>query len=75
MSRLFEIEREEPKPRQKPRKLMHVIDAGGGGCGVDTGEHRVRFGCQTCNHETDWQTVKTVTEGKRGIPCPKCNPE
>lgn len=75
MSRLFEMEPEPPKQRQKPRKLMHVIDAGGGGCGVDTGEHRVRFGCEICKHETEWQTVKTVTEGKRGIPCPKCNPE
>jgi len=74
MSRLFEIEPEEPKPRKKPRKLMHVIDAGGGDCGgMERGEHLLRFGCGACKHETEWQTVKNISEGKRGIPCPKCN--
>jgi hypothetical protein len=74
MSRLFEIEPEEPKPRQKHRKLMHVIDAGGGDCGgMERGEHRVRFGCSKCKYETDWLIAKNVTEAKRGMPCPKCN--
>lgn len=74
MSRLFEIEPEEPKPRQKPQKRMHVIDAGGGDCGgFERGEHLARFGCAVCKAETEWMKVKNITEGKRGIPCLTCN--
>lgn len=32
------------------------------------------FSCQTCGHDTGWiKDTRTVTENKRGIPCPKCN--
>jgi len=70
MSRLFEIEPEPPKPRQKPRKLMHVIDAGPGFDKKDM----VLFKCGHCGHEPDWMLCG-MTEAKRGIPCPKCNAE
>lgn len=53
-----------PKPRAKPRVMMHVIDAGDG---------MAQFGCRKCGHETDWESVESVTVAKRGIPCPKCN--
>lgn len=56
---------------------MGVMDAGEPGC---------RFRCRRCGHETDWigvWSVKdgwertdqplTLTEAKRGVPCPKCN--
>lgn len=56
-------------PRAKPRKLMHVFDAGP----AETGGHMIRFHCARCDHETDWMLVATVTEAKRGIPCPRCN--
>lgn len=60
------------KKRTKPRVLMHVFDAGNcGGC--DDGEHDVCFECRKCGHQTDWVRVRTVTEGRRGVPCPKCN--
>lgn len=59
-----------PRPRRSPRVMMHVIDAGDG-C-----ESAIaRFRCGRCGHETDWQDVRTTTEGRRGVPCPKCNPE
>lgn len=58
-------------PRAKPRKLMHVIDAGPGEC--DAAKYdMVRFWCQRCGLETDWQEVLR-TEAKRGVPCPNCN--
>lgn len=67
---LFENER----ARQPRRVLMHVIDAGGG-CGDEPGTHEVVMQCGKCGYETGWITVRTVTEGRRGRPCPKCNQE
>lgn len=55
-------------PRRKPRKLMHVVDAGNGaGCCV------VKFECGYCGFRSDWVEQRTVTEEKRGRPCPQCN--
>lgn len=71
MSRLFEIEPEPPKPRQKPRKLMHVYDAGP----AEDSQCMVVFYCWRCHHKTEWMLARSVSEAKRGIPCPKCNPE
>lgn len=65
--RLFDM---PPKPRRKPRKLMHVYDAGD--CGFDAGKVSVRFRCDRCGHKTDWQ-FHMMSEAKRGIPCPTCN--
>lgn len=53
------------KPRQKPRKLMHVVDAG---------SEMIQLECIHCRHNTGWiKATETVTQYKRGIPCPKCN--
>ena len=59
----------ETKPqRQKPRVLMHVIDAGN-----EEEVVAVRMKCAKCRHETEWLVCKTVTEASRGLPCPVCN--
>lgn len=51
-------------PRRKPRHLMHVEDAGDG----------ILLKCVHCGHSTGWIVATlTVTEYKRGIPCPECN--
>jgi hypothetical protein len=55
-------------PRALPRKLMHVVDAGHCDNGV-----LVHFRCKRCGHDAGWFTVANVTEGKRGIPCPRCS--
>lgn len=62
------------KPRRARRQLMHVSDAGDS-CSGDDGEGVViaQFACKRCGHETDWIQVDTVTEARRGIPCPFCN--
>lgn len=59
---------ETKPPRQKPRKLMHVCDAYGDG----PEDNHVRFMCHRCGHESDWIDDLTVTQAKRGIPCPEC---
>jgi len=57
------------KPRRNPRVMMHVIDAGTDGC-----NDVIHFECRKCGHDTGWIIdTKTVTENKRGVPCPKCN--
>lgn len=64
----------ERKPRAKPRKLMHICDAAGDCGDQDTGAV-VRMQCPRCGHITDWVTFDRVTDAKRGMPCPRCNPE
>lgn len=59
-------------PRATPRRLMHVCDAGDGCCENET-PISVRYACARCGHETEWVNATTVTEAKRGIPCPHCN--
>jgi len=67
MSELFVL----PKmPRKKREWLMHVYDAGDG---TDGYEMACCFECDQCGHKEEWVNVRTVTEAKRGIPCPKCN--
>lgn len=59
-------------PRKAPKKLMHVSDASG--CCTDEGDGAmVRMQCKRCGHETGWLHLATVTEAKRGKPCPVCN--
>jgi DNA-directed RNA polymerase subunit RPC12/RpoP len=54
-------------PRRSPVKRMHVYDAGLGG---------IRFKCAHCGHDTGWVADdNTVTENRRGLPCPRCNSE
>lgn len=66
------LEMFDKPPRAKPRKLMHVCDAGG--CSSEDGTGAlVRMACRRCGHETGWMVLETVTAAKRGIPCQKCN--
>lgn len=52
-------------PRSPRRKLMHVSDAGSG---------LIEFTCNHCGYCTDWiEDTRSVTENKKGRPCPKCN--
>lgn len=63
---------QELKPKRKaPQKLMHVCDAGG--WSHEEGGAMVRLLCKLCKHETEWLYLDTVTEAKRGKPCPNCN--
>lgn len=59
-----------PKPRQPRRVMMFVVDAGFDGC-VDV----IQFQCHRCHYNTGWiECDQTVTQNKRGMPCPDCNP-
>lgn len=59
-----------PPPRQAPRFLMHVCDAGINGPGPGM---NAQFRCKRCGSESEWQPIASVTDAKRGIPCPTCN--
>lgn len=56
----------EDLPRHKPIKRMHVIDAG---------HNCIEMKCFHCGYESGWinDERKTITELKRGLPCPECN--
>lgn len=58
-------------PRRPRRVMMHVADAGDGpSCPM------IRFECPRCGHDTDWiKDQWTVSENRRGRPCPVCNKE
>ncbi len=57
----------EKPPRQKPRVMAHVADAG-----VDS----ICFECPQCGWESGWIDYDfSLTEAKRGIPCENCNKE
>lgn len=60
----------ERPPRRMRGQLMHVSDAG---CGE--GKPVVRMRCAKCGYGSDWYKFDTVTEAKRGLPCPRCNGE
>lgn len=70
-----DIPQPAPRPRQSPRVLMHVCDAGDchTGAAEDLGKPMCRMKCRCCGAETDWLVFDTVTEAKRGIPCETCN--
>ena len=74
MKRLPDMFAELKPPRARPKRLMHVCDSAGS-CDEEGGGAMVRMWCLRCSHETEWLTFPTVTEAKRGIPCPKCNGE
>jgi len=59
-----------PKPRRPPQKLMHVADVYCDMCSEEV--QVVKFVCSRCDYATDWVEISTVTEAKRGIPCPVC---
>jgi len=61
-------------PRDRPRlKRMQVVDAGG------EESPAVHLKCPHCGHDAGWKNMDregwTLTETKRGIPCPICNPK
>jgi len=66
MGRNFELFDKPVVPRNK---LMHVADAGGNG----PDDQIVLFKCGRCGHVSEWISGLTVTQAKRGIPCPVCN--
>jgi DNA-directed RNA polymerase subunit RPC12/RpoP len=57
-------------PRTKFIKRMVVVDAGNhlsGGKGI-------AFECKHCGHKSGWiLDCMTVSQNKRGLPCPECN--
>lgn len=63
----------EPSPRERRRVVrMHVADAGH----MPGGAKGVRFTCRRCGHDTGWIAGRwTISENKRGQPCPNCNEE
>lgn len=58
-----------PKPRKAARVLMQIIDCGqfpdGRTCG--------HFQCRKCQRD-EWLAA-SLTDLRRGLPCPVCNPE
>lgn len=58
------------KPKAKRRVLMHVDDAGGAEHGRAL---NVTLRCSKCGYRSEWLQCDTVTEAKRGQPCPRCN--
>lgn len=59
MNTLFELAK---KPRTKRMRV------------ADVGQGFIQFVCPRCSHATGWiKDEKTITENKRGLPCPKCN--
>jgi len=54
----------EKLPRALPRVMMHPDDFGP--------ERMAHFHCKKCGH-ADWYTECTLTDYRRGIPCPNCN--
>ena len=66
---LFDPGKPEPRARRKPRKLMHVLDAGP----AEDDACMVVMSCRRCDLTTEWFRMPSVTAAKRGFPCPKCN--
>lgn len=64
MARQNDLFPETKAPSAPKIFLAHVIDAGTD-CAL--------FRCNRCGWESDWLVIKTVTEGKRGVPCEPCN--
>lgn len=72
MSRTPDMFAELKPPRKTPQKLMHVCDSGGC-CEEDGSGAMVRMQCKRCSYESEWLYLGSVTEAKRGKPCPVCN--
>lgn len=60
-------------PRKAHKKLMHVCDVDDNRCCDDGSTWSVKLKCHRCGNETDCMEPRTVTQAKRGIPCPVCN--
>jgi hypothetical protein len=57
-----------PKISTPRRVLMHCEDTGSNGPG-----RMGHFRCRACGHE-GWYRDCSMTDIRRGIPCPNCNP-
>jgi hypothetical protein len=57
-----------PKNRKPPRVIMHICDIT-----VINGEDFITFECRRCDAFTKKFPLRTITEVKRGKPCPNCN--
>ena len=68
MKTMDSLFKDEEFPRSKPKKRMHVVDAG-----TDFGH--VHMVCKHCGYDDGFQFKydNTITELKRGLPCPECN--
>ncbi len=63
----------EELPRTPRLIRMHPVDAGYDVCGgYEPGRHSVKFQCPKCKFVPGWAEV-TISEARKGIPCPKCN--
>jgi len=63
-----------PRHRAKPLVRMHLTDAGDSGCVMNPPDAYIAcFKCHKCGHSVKWVQVNTTPEGRRGLPCPKCN--
>lgn len=40
----------------------------------DASESEVKFTCKRCGWNSGWTEYRTVSEARKGIPCPHCNP-
>lgn len=62
----------EELPRTRSRRvMMHIIN---GGCDpLEPGRQSYEFKCLKCGHRPGWTAVDSVTEARRGLPCPECN--
>lgn len=74
MSHLFT---KEQAPRSQRKKRMRLQDVGASPFPSESGKEAfyVSWKCPHCEHDAGWQHFEgTVSDVKRGIPCPKCNP-
>lgn len=55
-------------PRAMRGQLMHVYDIGGSESNPDC-----QMRCKRCGFASEWLRFDSVTEAKRGLPCPACN--
>lgn len=66
----------EQAPRRKPIKRMRFQDVGDSPFASQSGKQAqyVWWKCPHCEHDAGWQHFEgTVSDVKRGIPCPACN--
>jgi len=60
----------EKPVRTRSKANMYPIDAGPG----MGGQLMALMECPKCSHDGGWWDFDTMTEAKRGVPCPKYNP-
>ena len=65
MKKTTELFPETKPPRQPRRQFMHYIDAG---------YRSAVFQCNKCGHKSEWVQGLSISEIKRGQPCPVCSP-